>query len=86
MVYFYVNGGLKKMTENELGRILKEMYDNAPQGYHVANIHLFGVKYASIILENNFKIRDVIRASGLNESYATELSKGIKLSRYVIPK
>lgn len=29
------------MTENELGRILKEMYENAPDGYQVANIHLF---------------------------------------------
>lgn len=74
------------MTENELGRILKEMYDNAPQGYQVANIHLFGVKYASIILENNFKATDIIRASRLNPSYATEVSKGVKLSRYVIPR
>ncbi|MBN7576280.1 hypothetical protein C1H57_23350 [Clostridium sp. 2-1] len=74
------------MTENELGRILKEMYDNAPEGYQVANIHLFGVKYASIILENNFKAKDIIRVSGLNPSYATEVSKGIKLSRYVIPR
>lgn len=62
------------------------MYDNAPQGYEVANIHLFGVKYASVNLKNNFKIRDIICASGLNESYTTEVNKGIKLSRYVIPK
>ncbi|MPM72637.1 hypothetical protein SDC9_119613 [bioreactor metagenome] len=74
------------MTENELGRILKEMYENAPEGYQVANIHLFGVKYARIILENNFKATDIIRSSGLNLSYATEVSKGIKLSRYVIPR
>ena len=74
------------MTENELGRILKDMYDNAPQGYQVANIHFFGVKYASIILNNNFKATDIIRASGINSSYATEVSKGIKLSRYVVPR
>lgn len=74
------------MTENQLGRILKEMYDNAPDGYQVANIHLFGIKYANVILENNYKATDIIRCSGLNKSYATEVSKGIKLSRYVIPK
>ena len=74
------------MTENELGRILKEMYDNAPKGYQVANIHFFGVKYASIILENNFRATDIVLASGLKSSYATEVSKGIKLSRYVMPK
>lgn len=74
------------MTENELGRILKEMYENAPEGYQVANIHLFGVKYADIILDNNYKATDIVRASGLNQSYATEVSKGIKLSMYVMPK
>lgn len=74
------------MTENQLGKILREMYDNAPKGYKVANIHLFGVKYAEVILEKNFKVIEIIRASGLNESYLTEISKGIKLARYVIPK
>lgn len=62
------------------------MYDNAPEGYQVANIHLFGVKYAAIILENNYKATEIVRASGLSQSYATEVSKGIKLSMYVIPK
>ncbi|HZK53743.1 MAG TPA: hypothetical protein VFC84_06085 [Desulfosporosinus sp.] len=74
------------MTENELGKILREMYDNAPAGYQVANIHFFGVKYASIILDNNFKTTEIIRASGIKPSYSTEVSKGIKLARYVIPR
>ena len=74
------------MTENELGGILKEMYNNAPEGYKVANIHLFGVKYASIIFKNNFKATEIVRNSGLNQSYATEVSKGVKLSKYVIAK
>ena len=74
------------MTENELGKILREMYDNAPKGYQVANIHFFGVKYAEVILENNFKVSEIIRVSGLNNPYSTEVSKGIKLSRYVSPK
>ncbi|MEA1961894.1 MAG: hypothetical protein U9N81_11610 [Bacillota bacterium] len=74
------------MTENELGEILKEMYDNAPAGDQVAMIHLFGIKNAAIILANNFKATDIVRASGINKSYATEVSKGIRLSRFVIPK
>ena len=28
--------GVVRMTENELGKILREMYDNAPPGYQVA--------------------------------------------------
>ena len=71
------------MTENQLGLILREMYKNAPQGEQVVNIHLFGVKYADTVIGNNCKITDIVRASGLNPSYATEVSKGIKLSKYV---
>ncbi|WHY87065.1 hypothetical protein QNH39_04165 [Neobacillus novalis] len=74
------------MTVNELGGILKQMYNSAPHGYQVANIHLFGIKYASIIHRNNYKVSDIINISGLNRSYATEVSKGIKLSKYVVPK
>lgn len=74
------------MTENELGKILWDMYDKAPEGDKVVNIHLFGVKYASVIHENNFKAKDIIRVSGLNKSYAIEVSKGVKLARYVIPR
>jgi len=37
------------MTENQLAEILKEMYEGAPSGEQVVNIHLFGVKFADII-------------------------------------
>ena len=73
-------------TMNGLAEILKRMYSKAPQGYQVANIHLFGVKYGSIIQRNNYKVRDIVNASGLNSSYSSEVSKGIKLARYVVPK
>jgi hypothetical protein len=78
--------GVVNMTVNELGRILREMYDKAPKGYLVANIHFFGVKYASEILKNNYKVADIVTASGLNQSYLTEVNKGIKLSKYVVPR
>jgi hypothetical protein len=58
----------------------------APHGYQVANIHLFGIKYAEIIQKNHLCVKDIVVSSGLNPSYATEVSKGIKLSRYVVPK
>lgn len=62
------------------------MYNNAPHGKQVANIHLFGVKYADIIQRNHYNVKDIVAASGINISYATEVSKGIKLSEYVVPK
>lgn len=74
------------MTIHQLGLILKEMYEGAPQGYQVANIHLFGVKYASVIISNGYSATEIISAAGLRPSYSTEVSKGIKLSKYVIPK
>ena len=74
------------MNSAELGEILKEMYDKAPHGHQVANIHLFGVKYAAVIQRNHLKPSDIVEASGLNPSYSSEVSKGIKLSEYVVPK
>lgn len=74
------------MNINELAEILHRMYSNAPEGDQVANIHLFGVKYANHIIRNNYKATEIVRRSGIRQSYATELSKGIKLSKYVIPK
>ena len=74
------------MTENELGKILKEMYDNASSGERLVKIHLFGVKYALVIHDNNYKAGNIIRASGLNPSYVAEVSKGIKLAKYVMPR
>lgn len=74
------------MTIIQLGKILRDMYDNAPNDYKVANIHLFGIKYASVIHRNYYSATEIVRESGIKSSYATEVSKGMKLSKYVIPK
>ncbi|RAI94302.1 hypothetical protein DET54_108102 [Paenibacillus pabuli] len=74
------------MTVDELGEILNNMYRNAPDGDQVANIHLFGVKYADIINRNDFSVKEIVIASGISLSYTTEVSKGIKLSKYVVTK
>lgn len=74
------------MTEIELGTILKSMYDNALEKEKSTNIHLFGIKYADIIRDSKYKPIDIVRAAALPESYVVEINKGIKLSKYVIPK
>jgi hypothetical protein len=43
------------MSLNDLAIILNKMYSNAPEGYRVAKVQLFGVKYAEYILRNNYK-------------------------------
>ena len=74
------------MKPHELSCILKEMYSNAPSGEAVAMIHLFGIKYALEISSSNLTFREVAKAAGINESYGTEISKGAKLSKYVVLK
>lgn len=71
------------MNLEELSTILKDMYDNAEPKEQVVNIHLFGIKYADIIKNNNIKISKIIEAAGMKKSYAVEVSKGIKLSKFV---
>lgn len=49
-------------------------------------IHLFGIKYADVILTNHLSIKEIVGFSGINAPYATEVNKGINLSEFVIPK
>ena len=72
------------MTINQLGQELKEMYTNAPKGEQVTNIYLFGIKYCKQIKEVG--VKQVIEQSGLRPSYHTELSKAIKIGKYVTLK
>ncbi|WMN64956.1 HTH-like domain-containing protein [Vibrio parahaemolyticus] len=74
------------MTLNELGETLSGMYHNAPDGDSVAMIHLFGIKYAVQIKDTGASSKSIAKAAHINESYGTEISKGIKLAKYVTPK
>jgi len=74
------------MTVNELGKILKGMYDDAPQGDRAVMIHLFGIKYANEIRENGYTPKDILKSADMPESYQAEINKGIKLSKYVFAK
>lgn len=72
--------------KTKLGNELNKLYNEALKGEQVLNIHLFGIKYGEFIILNGIKPIEIIRAADLNESYATELSKGIKLSNFVVMK
>lgn len=74
------------MTLNELGNILKSMYDNAPRREQSVMIHLFGIQYANEIRENDYTPKDILKSAGMPESYQAEINKGIKLSKYVVAK
>ena len=75
-----------ELKSSTFGAKLYELYNKAPKNEQVAMIHLFGIKYGKLIKGNGIKISDIIEASGISSTYATELNKGVKLSNYVCIK
>ena len=74
------------MTPEELGNTLSNMYHDASQGELTTMIHLFGIKYADEIRDCGATATEIVRLSGLHDSYKTEVSKGVRLARYVMPR
>ena len=72
------------MGAKELGKLLNDMYQNAPRGEQVTMIHLFGIKYSADIKRSG--IKEVVKEAGINSTYSTEISKAINLSKYVKAK
>lgn len=70
-----------ELTEEVLGEYLKQMYESAQS--KVSAFHLFGIKYGEIIVSNSFSVKKIIEASGLQDSYATELNKGISIYKSI---
>lgn len=73
----------QNLSIEELGHILRDMYDNASAGSKVSSIHMFGIKYGQLIRENNYKAAEIIRIAGINESYNVEVSKGISIYKSI---
>lgn len=71
------------MTLIQLGEKLKEMYFGSKDGESVVMIHLFGIKYAAEIKELGASASSIALAAGIQKSYGTEISKGIKLAKFV---
>lgn len=67
------------MNKQELALILKNMYNDADKGQKVAMIHLFGMKYADKIKELS-SANEIVQLAGINKSYYSEVSKGIKIT------
>ena len=70
------------LSVQQLGEILKQMYDAAIGG-KVSAIHMFGIKYGPIIKAKNYSTAEIIRISGIGESYNVEVSKGISIYKVI---
>ncbi len=77
----------KVMTLDELSNILADMYRNSEHREAKLSIHLFGIKYGNEIEKGRqtkeFSIKEIVEKADLPESYQTEVSVGVNLSRYV---
>lgn len=71
------------MKKNELSSILYEMISNAEKGNIYVQYHLFGIKYVEEILSSNFSIEEIVESTGIRKSLASEIRKGMKLSKFV---
>jgi len=71
------------MTPEALGATLHDMYENAKRNEAVCQIHLFGIIYGEMIRQSGIRLQDILTASGLSAGYLPELSKGVKLAKYV---
>ncbi len=70
-------------SNENLVNILRDMYQNAPQGYQMTMVHLFGIKYSSQL--ENVSTKDIaVKATG-KDSLWVEIGKGMKLSKFVQP-
>jgi 5-methylcytosine-specific restriction protein B len=79
------------MNLQQLADKLVEMYQNADTDKS-AMVHLFGIRYADEIHKSGYNANDIIKSARLrdgtlmSDSYKTEISKGINLSKYVVEK
>lgn len=71
------------MDASELAEKLREMYDGAKRNEAACQVHLFGIRYAKELQQCGCPLRDIVALSGISMGYLSEVSKGIKLSRYV---
>jgi hypothetical protein len=71
------------MEAVELATILHQMYNNADRNEATCQIHLFGIIYASELQSCGHPLRHIVKLSGISMGYLPEISKGIKLSKYV---
>jgi hypothetical protein len=71
------------MTLQQLGEKLHTMYFESNDGEAVVMIHLFGIKYSEAIRASGASMKSIAITAGINKSYATEISKGVKLSKFV---
>jgi len=71
------------MRKETLASKLRQIYISADRADTAAAVILFGIRYAEVINASGIRPRELTRLAEIPESYASELQKGIRLSRHV---
>ena len=72
------------MNEKGLANELKKRYKKAARNQTILVIDLFGIEYGELIRTEHYSIKRIVQLSGIGESYITEVTKAVKLSKYVV--
>ena len=79
-------------TPEKLASALADMYRDARPGELSIAASLFGIRYAEQIRACGVSYSELVRLSGIADergrrrSYDREISKGVKLAGYVVPR
>ena len=71
----------KDYSLDELVEEMKNCLTDYPE--KTLAIHMFGIKYGKCIKKHKYSVNEIVKKSGLSDSYFVEINKGIKLSQYV---
>ena len=66
---------------DELAQKLKAAYERPGAGGKVVEIHLFGIRHAERL--KGVSLPNLLERAGMNESYKTEIRKGMNLAPFV---
>lgn len=87
--YQQIAAGLEKSeyksnySEQELGELLKNVYNNAEENNKSLSLHLFGIKYGDLIRKNNYKLKKIVEYTDIPKSLEVEINKGMNIGKHV---
>ena len=70
------------MSEAELARILRWLYQNAPRGERTTALELFGIRYVAELSSPNISVNKVAAIAGIKNLNPT-IRNGMRLAKYV---
>ena len=74
------------MHQKEMAKILRGKHTPATRNEALCHVNLSGKKLAEELKNSGCTIKHIVELSGIQSGYVSEISKGMKLSRYVVPR